>query len=116
MRIGNGFRGEWLVSGADSDCATKSTIFVSSTDFFVPLRVLVFVADDSLGGASVVGDFRLDTRLPGIVSFSWHFGQETCRLACLEEALMEWLQCGQGNVIGISGRGWFLSSKIHGQC
>ena len=105
MRIDTGLRGEWLASEADSDCASKSTILVSSTDFFVLLRVLVFVADDSLGGAAVVGDCRLVARLAGTVSFSWHFGQETCRLACLDEALMEWLQCGQENVIGISGQG-----------
>ncbi|HIA18395.1 MAG TPA: hypothetical protein EYN70_03060, partial [Planctomycetaceae bacterium] len=31
----------------------------------------------------------VDACLAGIVSFSWHLGQETCLLACLDETLME---------------------------
>ena len=90
MRIGEGIRGVWLVSGKDSDCASKSTIFDSSkfgssTDFFLALRALVLVADGSFAAEA----FLVDTRLAGIVSFSWHLGQEACLLACLDETVIE---------------------------
>jgi len=90
MRIGDCRRGVWLLSGKDSDCASKSTIFDSSNfgslpDFFVALRALVLVADGSFAAAALF----VDARLAGIVSFSWHLGQETCLLACLDETLME---------------------------
>ena len=90
MRIGEGIRGVWLVSGKDSDCASKSTIFDSSkfgasTDFFVALRALVLVAGGSFAAAALL----VDTRLAGIVSFCWHLGQEVCLLACLDETVIE---------------------------
>jgi hypothetical protein len=95
MRIGEGIRGVWLVSGKDSDCASKSTIFDSSkfgssTDFFVALRALVLVADGSFADGSFAAEaFLVDTRLAGIVSFCWHLGQEVCLLACLDETVIE---------------------------
>ena len=95
MRIGEGIRGVWLVSGKDSDCASKSTIFDSSTDFFVALRALVLVTDGSFAdgsfadGSFAAAAFLVDTRLAGIVSFSWHLGQEACLLACLDETVIE---------------------------
>jgi hypothetical protein len=105
MRIGEGIRGVWLVSGKDSDCASKSTIFDSSkfgssTDLFVALRALVLVtegsfadgsfADGSFADGSFAAEaFLVDTRLAGIVSFCWHLGQEACLLACLDETVIE---------------------------
>lgn len=105
IRIGKWIRGVWVSSGKDSDCASKSTIFDSSnfgssTDFFVALRALVPVtggvftggsfADGSFADGSFVAEALLvDARLAGIVSFSWHLGQEACLLACSDETLIE---------------------------
>ena len=76
MRIGDWLRGAWLPSGKNSDCASKSTIFDSSTDFFVALRALVFVADGSFATVPFAAEaLFMDACLAGIVSFSWHLGQ-----------------------------------------
>jgi len=45
----------------------------------VPFADVPFVAEALL----------VDARLAGIVSFSWHLGQEACLLACSDETLIE---------------------------